>query len=266
MRGANPPREKWKLPRQRSHDESEQAFARFGAYIDHIRSMPGARFVTASDLPQLYPDALRKSGASEAEVGELAAAMLKPDFKGLDDATLGRNVFSPADQFELLTLATAERIDAQDGAGRQNGLVAESLLGPDAAPPAEPAGERDSVPWPAFRAAVLDLRDYLRANHRVPARVFVGADAISPADFTVGLAAAWNSYHQTGRFPDSVALGRDIQVLTADRVVKDSPRVYGGWIIHRANFRAPKILDVARLQAWTLKPAVLAAPSEHSAG
>jgi len=63
-----------------------------------------------------------------------------------------------------------------------------------------------------------------------------------------------------------LAAGRDIQVLTADRVVKDSPRVYGGWIIHRANFRAPKILDVARLQAWTLKPALRAAPSEHSAG
>jgi hypothetical protein len=27
-------------------------------------------------------------------------------------------------------------------------------------------------------------------------------------------------------------------------------------VIHKADFRAPKILEVARLQAWTLKPAV----------
>ena len=40
--------------------------------------------------------------------------------------------------------------------------------------------------------------------------------------------------------------------------VHDGPRVYGGWIIHRANYRAPKVLDVARLQAWTLKPAISA--------
>ena len=28
------------------------------------------------------------------------------------------------------------------------------------------------------------------------------------------------------------------------------------WVIHKENFRAPKLLELARLQAWTLKPAL----------
>ena len=32
--------------------------------------------------------------------------------------------------------------------------------------------------------------------------------------------------------------------------------LFGGWVIHKEGFRAPKIQDVARLQAWSLKPAL----------
>jgi hypothetical protein len=255
-RGANPPREQWKLPAQRPKEQSEQAFTRFAAYIDHIRSLPGVRFVTASELPGMYPDALRTQGATEADVRDLAAAILAPDFKGLDDVTLGGKVFSPADQFEVLTLATADLIDHPSPTLPPRAVPLESLLGPDSSPPQEPAEPREPIAWPAFRRSVLDARDYVRVNHRVPPRVFIGNDATSPGDFLIGLASAYAHHQQAGQFPDSVGLGRDVQVLTANHVVKDGPNVYGGWIIHRVYFRAPKILEVARLQAWTLKPAL----------
>src|SRR5947208_6118446 len=58
-RGANPPREEWKPPPQRTAQETDSAFERFGRYIDHIRAIPGARFITADDLPELYPDLTR---------------------------------------------------------------------------------------------------------------------------------------------------------------------------------------------------------------
>jgi len=31
--------------------------------------------------------------------------------------------------------------------------------------------------------------------------------------------------------------------------------LFGGWVIHKAGFQAPKLMELARLQAWTLKPA-----------
>ena len=63
------------------------------------------------------------------------------------------------------------------------------------------------------------------------------------------------------KFPESVALGKDVKLLTAQNVVQDSPGVFGGWIIHREKFQAPHVLEIARLQAWTLKPALLHGPS-----
>jgi hypothetical protein len=46
--------------------------------------------------------------------------------------------------------------------------------------------------------------------------------------------------------------------VTAERyVANDTPHLFGGWIIHKEAFRAPKILEIARLQTWTLKPALL---------
>jgi hypothetical protein len=53
-----------------------------------------------------------------------------------------------------------------------------------------------------------------------------------------------------------VRLGKDVEVLTEKLVAKDTPGLFGGWIIHREGFRAPRVMEVGRWQAWTLKPAV----------
>ena len=45
--------------------------------------------------------------------------------------------------------------------------------------------------------------------------------------------------------------------FTADRyVAEDSPALWS-WPIFPEGFHAPGIMELARLQAWTLKPAVL---------
>ena len=45
--------------------------------------------------------------------------------------------------------------------------------------------------------------------------------------------------------------------FTADKyVANDDPRIFN-WVIHPEGFHAPKLMELAKLQAWTLKPAVL---------
>jgi len=48
----------------------------------------------------------------------------------------------------------------------------------------------------------------------------------------------------------------NVELAPSLYVAKDTPGLLGGWVIHKKGFRAPKILDAARLQAWTLKPAM----------
>ena len=252
-RGANPPRKAWRPPLQRTPEETESAFARFGEYLDHLRAIPGMRFVTASDLPAIYPDAVRTDGATENELAELARRILNRDATGVDYQEIGKKAFSLADQFELLTLAVGEQID---GKKPKFPIAARGLLGPDNAPPA--ATYEPRIAWAAFREALADARQFIQTQRRVPARVFIGAESVAPADFLVALASVFDSQMKNAALPvaDEIPLGANTVVSPARHIAEDTPKLFGDWVIHKAGFRAPKILEVARLQAWTLKPAV----------
>jgi hypothetical protein len=251
-RGANPPREEWKPPPQRTPEETEGAFQRFGQYIDHIKSIPGLRFVTAADLPGIYPDPIRSQGITGQDLDDLAQRIAESGPNGLDYQLIRNRAFSVADQFEALTIAVAQLIENKMV---KSPVILKGLFGPEAPPP--PPMERE-VPWSAFRDATLDLRDFIQVHSRVPARVFIGADAVPPADFLVALAFVYDGYRKNERLPGDrgVALGGNIVLRPERYIARDTPNLFGGWIIHKENFRAPRILEVARLQAWTLKPAL----------
>ena len=254
-RGANPPREQWKPPPQRSAAETEDAFKRFAEYVDSIRSLPGVKFVTASDLPALYPDRTRSEGVSRSDLLHLAEKLAASNLTGVDFQILQGKAYSVADQFALLTKAVAGLIEGENDPFP---IFTERLLGPDNTPPASSQKPNPHLSWAAFRDAVLDVQDYLRKEQRVPGWVFIGADAVPPADFLSGLASVYEFYSKQRRLPleEGVNLGSDLELLPAQHVAKDTPELFGGWIIHKQGFRAPKILEVARLQAWTLKPAL----------
>ncbi|HWW02282.1 MAG TPA: hypothetical protein VNZ64_21450 [Candidatus Acidoferrum sp.] len=251
-RGANPPREQWQPPPQRTPEETEGAFRRFGEYLDYIRALPEVRFVTASDLPGLYPDPVRSSGAPQQDLAALASGLADNSDKTVDFRVLEHRAYSAADQFELLTLAVGQLLDGHKVAWP---VQAHGLLGPDAPPPPTELGHLD---WPAFRDATRDVLNFIQTEHRVPSRVFIGADTVAPVDFLVALASTYDYYNKNGKLPlaEGVRLGARLELLPARHIAEDTPGLFGGWIIHREGFRAPKILEVARLQAWTLKPAL----------
>ena len=51
---------------------------------------------------------------------------------------------------------------------------------------------------------------------------------------------------------DPAALPRDALPSSSTNALTG---LFGGWVIHEEGFRAPRIVEQARLQAWTLKPA-----------
>jgi hypothetical protein len=248
-RGANPPREEWKAPPQRTAEETESAFRRFAEYIDHIRTIPGVKFITAEDLPTLYPDATRDE-VSEAEVGRLAEGILS-NSKGLSFQVMSGKSFSLGDQFELLARALSSRVAKP---GKALKLATSGIWGPDQA---AIAGSLTEINALQFRESLKDVTEFIAANGRVPARVFVGPEVVRPADFLYALAFAWNEVSRSGKIPDRIALGKNVAVTAERYVANDTPNLFGGWIIHKEGFRAPKILEIARLQTWTLKPALL---------
>jgi hypothetical protein len=250
-RGANPPRSQWRLPAQRSAEETEAAFHRFEEYLDHIRSLPGVSFVTADQLPELYPDDLRQRGATPEEIAPLARLIVTNPSE-VNFVTNENISYSPADQFELCVRTLASAMDAMDEKQGRGPIKVTPLLGPDVLPPAT---EPTELTWPEFETAVLDTRDFIRFHGQVPSRVFAGSAKIAPADFLIAMATVLADGENTARKAGVVKIPHGTVLATERFVAKDTPRLFGGWVIHRENFQAAKVLEMGRLQAWTLKPA-----------
>jgi len=129
-----------------------------------------------------------------------------------------------------------------------------AILGPDQR---ATAAELQRLSWTQFRDALLDVDEFVATQQRVPSRVFIGADPIPPADFLFALATAYQRHGQSGLLESGdIPLGHDLQLATERYIAKDTPDLFGGWIIHKEGLRAPKILEIGRLQTWTLKPAL----------
>ena len=85
--------------------------------------------------------------------------------------------------------------------------------------------------------------------------MWIGSESLSPADYLVTLAQAFGDVITSRKAPAEVV--RRTGHFTADRYVADDSPALWGWVIFPEGFHAPKIMELARLQAWTLKPAVL---------
>ena len=160
---------------------------------------------------------------------------------------------SAADIFSLLTEAGSGVIEEKTIPA---GMKLTRLDGPTRAfTPSTGTLRSSSFRWSAFAAAVRDTAAYCRTHQRIPDEVWVGAENISPADFLAMLAGALEHAIASGQTPAEVE--RKSGGTTADRyVAEDSPKLWG-WIIFPEGFHAPQLMELARLQAWTLKPALL---------
>ena len=248
-KGANPPRAAWKRPRTRPADETEAAFADFEQYIRFIQQQPGVTFVTATDLMRLYADRAMTRSFTRDDLRSIAVATQREiTFQRREGETL-----SAADVFGLLTSAAAELVKA--------GTMPEAsrlspLSGPIRPFVASLGGTASAVfSWEAFGRAIVDAEAFCRANQRIPDEVWVGTENLSPADFLATLAPVVERVAATGQPPSDVT--RRAGRFTADRYVAEDSTALWGWPIFPEGFHAPGLMALARLQAWTLKPAVL---------
>jgi hypothetical protein len=253
-RGANPPRNQWKLPKQRQAEETDAAFKRFAQYVDFMRGQKGVKFVTASELPGIYRDRVRSERIGSDELLELANRIQKSEASGIDHIRIGDKEFSPADQFDLLCAALSRGVGGETP-GR---VVPRNLLGPDSERELR-AALHAGVPWVSAEAMINDVNDFVEKSHRVPSDVFMGPRPVSPGAFLIGMAKAYVAWRTDGHAPESMVLSDPVAVLTERYVAKDDGRLFSGWVIHPIGFRAPHIMEIAKLQAWTFKPAIRAA-------
>jgi hypothetical protein len=247
-RGANPPRTEWKRPGTRPASETEQAFHDFEEYVRFMKAQPDVQFVTATEMLGIYTDAAMTRGFQRQDLLELSKDMQNEiTFRRFDEYAL-----SAADAFGLLTEALAAFVERSD---LPAATAVIPLDGPARTYTRSTGPPSSSFTWTAFAQAVRDTRDYLHKAHRVPDEVWIGAESLSPADYLATLAHTLEDVIAGGKRPSEAV--RHEGRYTADRYVADDSPELWSWPIFPEGFHAPRIMELARLQAWTLKPAVM---------
>jgi hypothetical protein len=121
-------------------------------------------------------------------------------------------------------------------------------FGPSAAGPVMPAVVTTDASQ--FTRTAADVGDYLRKHGRVPSAVWLGSAAVTPEAYLMALAKVVLAKD----VPPSIEL-TPTPLLTAKHVQDDNPKLWG-WVIFPPEFKAPAMMELAKRQAWALKPAV----------
>jgi hypothetical protein len=177
--------------------------------------------VTAREAPQLYKSD-RGWSLNRARIAAHMAA--RQTYLVADGVSL-----SPADMLVALLGMESRYVDGPSEKGRSTLTTI-------------------AIARPVFERAKAEAASFIRANGRLPAQVWIGSQALALADFAATVAG-----------DDGVSASISVRKGNAEmeeHIATDPARPFN-WAIHPESFQGAHLLNLARLQAWTLKPAVL---------
>ena len=108
--------------------------------------------------------------------------------------------------------------------------------------------------WSQFGRTSVDVADFIKRQSRVPSAVWLGSVAVPPEAYLRSMARVALEL-DAGKTPKEIEV-KSAKLLDAVNVANDDPKLWG-WVIFPPGFRAPALMELARKQAWTLKPALL---------
>src|SRR5437667_1791083 len=243
-RGLNPPREDWKLPPMKTAEESDKAFQYFEGLVTYMKSFPHVEFVTASEALDLFRDAAQQRVFSMQELGDIAKQVdSEVTFEARENYAL-----SASEIFVLLNRFVTGVIRRK---ASEPILLESTPYGPGS--PAVELKAEITVPWSQFSRTALDVGGFLETRGQIPGQVWLGSAAVPPESYLVALARVTSTLLLKGEPPESVSVP-PARLAAAQYVAQDASALWE-WPIFPPGFHSPHLMELARLQAWTLKPA-----------
>ena len=240
--GTDTPREEWRPAPLIDEEESESRYRAMDDLLTAVCSWPEVVVAVASQAPLLYADRARGRSFTPRQIADLCAPMADAiTHQRCDGAWL-----SPAEIFDLAVRFLAGRVQGDAWPAQ---VPYRYLDGP--AGPAHVERFADHFTLDDVFGTCLYESAYIDAHQRMPAEVQIGRNWLSPADFMATLGAALPRWIE-GNADDASLVRGDFAQATH---VPD--HVSWGWTIFPPDFNADPLLELGKLQAWTLKPAPL---------
>lgn len=240
--GENTPREKWKGARLREPEQMQHYVDMLGDFIDYMLSM-GCEFITASQLND-------------------ARCFGKPDENPGYDVSVIREIASLWDVDINYVSSRGQSLSASEAFSLLKGhlcgetLTPRLLYGPENDIPTDPEAAGTASD---FRKALSAEFPIVMGFSQLPDCFIVNGRKVNPVDMACTMA------HIIRNNPDDAEVIRVLKGNLAPVKHIRTEEYWGDmWPIFPIDFKAGHLVEMAKLQAWTLKPAVFpASPAVH---
>lgn len=242
--GLNTPMDKLKPAELKPRDWIEAGYLDFDKFVKHVKSKPFIEVVTASELHHLFRDYALDRFFDKNEVASLASSLTSISFRGVNNTYV-----SASEIFWLITASLAEY--------KTNGILPSKVrnnypLGPYRLFKSDPL---DTVKLEEFLNASYDAKSFIELNNRIPDFIEINGVKLSPVDFLASEAELYMKLH-SGEKPEDVKLVEG-RFEPNNYVSIEGAKNCWKWIIFPKNFEAWNLVELAKLQTWTIKPATL---------
>ena len=240
--GANPGPEEWETPELRPLESMETAKKNFRRLIRYLRDRDDIELTTYRELADRF--SYQRDSIRAEELERIAGHILKKQ------RVLGNDYYSPAEVFAALT----ESITAFDREGSLPGKVnINRPLGPLQMPPEIPETGYLSDKE-AFRLA-RQAREHILETGHLPASLDPDGQEIG----TGSLMALFSEVYLMIRAQESTEMFNVVSMepypsVNEAQIIREVAACKG-WPVHREDLDMSGIIELTRLQLWTLKPA-----------
>ncbi|MEE2657655.1 MAG: hypothetical protein VX733_04065 [Candidatus Latescibacterota bacterium] len=253
--GAMPPAAEWKPAPERSAKDFEEGLSLFGGYLQHIQNQVEVEIITGRQLVNMLPDYAQ---GRSFRLDELLPALELTGGK-ISHYWHGDLTLAPSELFSLAVEGALKAFLAVTE-GRDPAKVEVTLEATPYGPTrriesAIPEGEEISTQ--ALMESTSDVRQFLQYHGRMPDAAWLGARAIAPGDFLLTLAGLARQLLASKSVDTaSTYLPMTVPFLTGRLTSEEHVNADAWkWRIFSREFNPVAITELARLQAWTLKPA-----------
>ncbi len=244
FRGTNTPMSGLKPAELKPKDWIDAGYADFDRFVRHVKTKPFVEVVTASELYSLFRDKASGRLFNKDEVAHLASNLKSISFKEVDDVYVSAS--------EIFWLITASLAEYKINRMLPNKVKNVYPLGPYRFFKSELL---NTVKLEEFLKASYEVKLFIELNNRIPEFIKINGVKISPVDFLASEAELYMKIY-SGEEPEDVELieGR----FEPDRYVSlEGAKDCWRWAIFPKDFEAWRLVEMAKLQTWTIKPATL---------
>ena len=240
--GKETPPESWTQPLLKSEDEYRNALKNFEVLVEYVAAHPRLEVVPVGALEERFGRVA--DSISQDDLLSYATAACGMEDIQTDDARL-----SPAEAVDVL----AQAILALSNKVRPGEFAIRHVDGPVTMPSEN--GSAASTSWASFRSGCDHVKSFINRAGQLPASVDIDGTTVGIGSF---YHAACESFVALAdhRTPESVAFRAGPQIPgIAKAIAVGTEGGYRGWVIHKPDLNMTNLLELTRLQTWTIKPA-----------